>query len=62
MTVEGPELGAVTSFQTVVRVGNAVYVERDSGFSAASTAGERGRADLASVRTYVPILGGVRRG
>ena len=56
MTVEGPELGTVTSFETVVRVGNAVYVERDSGFSAASTAGERGRADLQSVRAYVPVL------
>ena len=56
MTVEGPELGTVTSFQTVVRVGNAVYVERDSGFSAASTVGERGRGDLTSVRAYVPVL------
>lgn len=58
MTVEGPDLGALTSLLTIVRVGNAVYVTDDRRHSAPSSVGTKGAAGLAAATAYVPALAG----
>ena len=55
-TVEGPDLGVLASFLTVVRVGSAVYVEQDGGHSSPSTIAQRAGTGIASVAAYVPTL------
>lgn len=56
MTVEGPDLGEVTSFLTIVRVGTAVHVQGDRAHSAPSRVPGKSAAGLASVAAYVPTL------
>lgn len=62
MTIEGPDLGVLTSFLTIVRVGPAVYVEDDREHTAPSTVGEKSAAGIASAASYVPSLAVFRSG